>query len=192
MTTSPGSTEIRELDIADTNAIVDTLVSIWSQENPDLSRVPRKQLYQYLTRCPGFRCRVAAAGDGTIAGFAIGTYRDASTESSVDATGTYELIEGQMEYAPVAPRWLSAFDLAELQVLESYRDQRTGRRLVHALLDDLPKGERVVLTVNESAGAARHLYDDLGFKELFSVQIKSKERPLTEHSVMGRTMPLST
>ena len=67
--------------------ILDQLIAIWAQNNPDKDSVSRKQIALRHAGGRGFRCSTASTGSA-IVGYAYGLYHTPGMRFVLDPTGT--------------------------------------------------------------------------------------------------------
>lgn len=95
----------------------------------------REQLLVQHLRCRGFRAFSACHNNRPI-GFAYGIYDGQGTGRRLDrvvSIGSHDLIEVRIKLGVLSQEWLDSFDIADLQVLQDYRRQGIGERLIRAL-----------------------------------------------------------
>jgi ribosomal protein S18 acetylase RimI-like enzyme len=104
---------------------------------------------------PGFRGLVALDDGGAVVGFAYG---------ATDRPGQWwhEQIAPILGPERTARNLADSFVVIELAVLAAHRRHGLGRRLMRALLTDLPNAQATLSTQVNNV-AARALYTDLGF-----------------------------
>ena len=186
-------------DKSDTVKILDQLIAIWAQNNPDKDPVSRKQVALQHVGGRGFRCSTASTGSA-IVGYAYGLYHTPGMRLVLDPTGTKAtsfvgshdlIIDQETKKLPPGGQseihnpWLAAYDIGEVQVLAGYRGLGIGETLVRRLCRSLPADDRVVLIVEPDNGVARRVYERIGFKNLYDNPVTTFFPPHVPQIVMG-------
>ena len=179
--------------------ILDQLIAIWAQNNPDKDPLSRKQIALRHTGGRGFRCSTASTASA-IVGYAYGLYHTPGMRLVLDPTGTKAtpvigshdlIIDQEMKKLPpggqseIHTPWLSAYDIGEVQVLAGYRGLGIGETLVRRLCRSLPADDRVVLIVEPDNAVARRVYERVGFKNLYGNPVTTFLPPYVPQIVMG-------
>ncbi len=184
----------QEHDGPETADMIDRLIWIWAQESPDGDVDLRTRLALRHTGCNGFRC-FTASSDDVVIGYAYGMYDGQGTglgePGNVISLGSHDLLaeliarENEDGVIRTDPKWLAAYDIAEVQVLADYRGRGIGEALVRKLCRSLPDGDRVVLTVEPQDIIAQHVYERVGFRDLYGVSVISRRLALKPQVLMG-------
>lgn len=83
------------------------------------------------------------------------------------------------------PKWLTAYDIAEVQVLADYRGRGIGETLIRKLCRSLPPDDRVILTVEPQNASAQRAYERVGFRDLYGIPVISRRLALNPQILMG-------
>ncbi|GII90255.1 GNAT family N-acetyltransferase [Sinosporangium siamense] len=145
----------------------------------------RKSIMRNHATYPDFTCIFAELTDGTPVGFAYGFHgvpgqwwHDVISRAVAERLGSESSHE-----------WLDdTLELAEIHVHPDHQGKGIGRRMIHALCEGR-KERTAVLSTHDQPTAARHLYRNMGFRDLLSQFVFPGGHE--HYAIVGRPLPLT-
>jgi ribosomal protein S18 acetylase RimI-like enzyme len=177
-----------ELGAAEFRPAISQFVGVYAaaMNPPERMLTGRESILERHAANPGFRA-LAAAADGTLAGFIYGFHGE-------PGQWWHDMVAGALALSPAAPgspgstSWLAnSFEVAELHVLPAYQGAGIGRSLLLQLVSGRPE-RTAVLSTQDAESRARRLYRGVGFTDLLTGFRFSGGDPA--YAVMGATLPL--
>ena len=177
-----------ELGAAEFRPSISQFVGVYAaaMNPPERMLTGRESILERHAANPGFRA-LAAAADGTLAGFIYGFRGE-------PGQWWHDMVAGALALTPAPPgspgstSWLAnSFEVAELHVLPEYQGAGIGRSLLLQLVSGRPE-RTAVLSTQDAESRARRLYRGVGFTDLLTGFRFSGGDPA--YAVMGATLPL--